>query len=99
MEYKQEAVRLVSSGQRVAAAAKSLGIVEPTLVNWGRANKVGQLRGVSSERVSQMRFEQGQLRHATNSSLGLRSAIPMRSDYIRERSISLNITFILCREN
>ena len=33
LEYKQEAVRLVSSGQRVAAAAKALGIVEQTLAN------------------------------------------------------------------
>ena len=33
LEYKQEAVRLASSGQRVAAAAKSLGIVEQTLAN------------------------------------------------------------------
>ena len=28
LEYKQESVRLVHSGQRVSAAAKSLGIVE-----------------------------------------------------------------------
>ena len=34
LEYKQEAVRLVSSGQTVAAAAKALGIVEQTLANW-----------------------------------------------------------------
>ena len=33
LEYKQEAVRLVESGQRVAAAAKSLGIVDQTLAN------------------------------------------------------------------
>ena len=31
LEYKQEAVRLVESGQRVAAAAKSLGIMDQTL--------------------------------------------------------------------
>ena len=33
LEYKQEAVRLVASGQKVSAAAKSLGIVEQTLAN------------------------------------------------------------------
>ena len=33
LEYKQEAVRLVASGQKVAAEAKSLGIVEQTLAN------------------------------------------------------------------
>jgi len=37
LEYKQEAVRLVSSGGKVAAAAKSLGIVEETLANWVKA--------------------------------------------------------------
>jgi transposase len=30
LEYKQEAVRLVSSGHKVAAAAKALEIVEQT---------------------------------------------------------------------
>ena len=45
LEYKQEAVRLVTSGQRVAAAAKALGIVEQTLANWVKAEKAGQLRG------------------------------------------------------
>ncbi len=39
LEYKQEAVRLVSSGQRVAAAAQALGIVEQTLANWVKAEK------------------------------------------------------------
>jgi len=40
LEYKQEAVRLVSSGQRVAAVAKALGIVEQTLANWVKAEKI-----------------------------------------------------------
>ena len=31
LEYKREAVGLVSSGQKVSAAAKALGIVEQTL--------------------------------------------------------------------
>jgi transposase len=60
LEYMQEAVRLVSSGQRVAAAAKSLGIVEQTLANWVKADKVGQLRGVSSEQVSATFWEKPQ---------------------------------------
>ncbi len=38
LEYKQEAVRLVTSGQRVAAA-KALGIVEQTLANWVKDNQ------------------------------------------------------------
>jgi transposase len=62
LEYKQEAVRLVSSGQRVSAVARSLGIVEQTLANWVKADKAGQLRGVSSEQVSAERMENNRLR-------------------------------------
>jgi len=62
LEYKQEAVRLVSSGQKVSAAAKALGIVEQTLANWVKADKAGQLRGVSSEQLSAERMENIRLR-------------------------------------
>ena len=62
LEYKQEAVRLVSSVQRVSAAAKSLGIVEQTLANWVKADKAGQLRGLSSEQLSAERMEVIRLR-------------------------------------
>ncbi len=62
LEYKQEAVRLVTSGQRVASAAKALGIVEQTLANWVNADKAGQLRGVRSEQVSAERMEVNRLR-------------------------------------
>jgi transposase len=62
LEYKREAVRLVASGQRVAAAAKSLGIVEQTLANWVKADKLGQLRGLSSEQLSAERMEVIRLR-------------------------------------
>ena len=57
LEYKQEAVRLVASGQKVAAAAKALGIVEQTLANWVKSEKAGQLRGLSSEQLSAERME------------------------------------------
>jgi transposase len=43
LEDKQGAVRLVTSGQK-AAAAKALGIVEQTLANWVKAEKAGPLR-------------------------------------------------------
>jgi transposase len=62
LEYKQEAVRLVASGKKVAAAAKALGIVEQTLANWVKAEKAGQLRGVGSEQVSADRMEVNRLR-------------------------------------
>jgi len=62
LEYKQEAVGLVASGQKVAAAAKALGIVEQTLANWVKADKSGQLRGLSSEQLSAERMENIRLR-------------------------------------
>ena len=62
LEYKQEAVRLVSSGQKVAAVARTLGIVEQTLANWVKAEKLGQLRGLSSEQLSAERMENIRLR-------------------------------------
>jgi transposase-like protein len=34
LEFKLEAVRLVESGQSIAEAARSLGVVEQTLSNW-----------------------------------------------------------------
>ncbi len=62
LEYKQEAVRLVASGQKVSAAAKVLGILEQTLSNWVKADKACQLSGVPSEQVSAERIENNRLR-------------------------------------
>ena len=39
LEFKQEAVRLVESGQSIAEAARSLGVVEQTLSNWVKAKR------------------------------------------------------------
>ena len=44
LEFKQEAVRLVESGQSLAEAARSLGVVEQTLSNWVRGDRAGTLR-------------------------------------------------------
>ena len=65
LEFKQEAVRLVESGQGIAAAARSLGVVEQTLSNWVRAHRAGTLReangkaGVTAEQmeISRLRAE------------------------------------------
>jgi transposase len=48
LEFKQEAVRLVESGQSQAAAARNLGVIEQTLGNWVKAHRAGTLKGVSS---------------------------------------------------
>ena len=52
LEYKQEAVRLVESGQRIAVAAKSLGIVEQTVANWVKAHGAGTLNGAGKRQVT-----------------------------------------------
>jgi transposase len=57
LEYKQEAVRLVSSGQKEAAAAKALGFVKQMLAYWVKADRLGQLRGLSIEQLSAERME------------------------------------------
>jgi transposase len=50
LEFKQEAVRLVESGQSIAAAARSLGVVEQTLFNWMKAHRAGTLKGAGEKR-------------------------------------------------
>ena len=59
-EFKLEAVRLVESGQRVAEAARSLGVIEQTLSNWIKAHKSGKLR--ANGRGSKLTAEQIELR-------------------------------------
>ena len=49
LEFKQEAVRLVESGQTLAAASRSLGVVEQTLGNWIKLHRAGALKGVSGK--------------------------------------------------
>ena len=48
LAFKQEAVRLVESGQSIAAAARSLGMVDQTLFNWVKASREGRLQGADS---------------------------------------------------
>lgn len=62
LEFKQEAVRLVQSGQRVAAAARSLGIAEQTLHNWLKADREGKLSDTPAKPVSAEQMEIARLR-------------------------------------
>ena len=62
LEFKQEAVRLVQSGQRVAAAARSLGIAEQTLHNWLKADRGGKLSDTPAKPVSAEQMEIARLR-------------------------------------
>ena len=56
-EFKEEAVRLVSSGERVAVVAKNLGLSEQTLHNWVRAAGAGTLKGQAKSEVSSEQME------------------------------------------
>jgi transposase len=49
LEFKQEAVRLVESGQSIAETSRSLGVVEQTLSNWVQAHREGRLKEVSGK--------------------------------------------------
>src|ERR1700761_4833190 len=63
LEFKQEAVRLVGSGQSMAAVARSLGIVEQTLFNWVKADREGKLRGAGFKtKLSEEQMEISRLR-------------------------------------
>jgi transposase len=44
LEFKEEAVRLVTRGERVATVAKNLGLSEQTLHNWVKAANNGGLK-------------------------------------------------------
>ena len=62
LEFKQEAVRLVEGGQSIAAAARTLGVVEQTLFNWVKAHRQGKLKGADSKPVSAEQMEISRLR-------------------------------------
>jgi len=59
-EFKMEAVRLVESGQSVAEAARSLGVIEQTLSNWIKAHRFGKL--AANGRGSKLTAEQIEIR-------------------------------------
>ena len=62
LEFKQEAVRLVECGQSIAAAARTLGVVDQTLFNWVKSDRQGKLKGADSKAVSAEQMEISRLR-------------------------------------
>ena len=63
LEFKREAVRLVESGQTIAEAARSVGVVEQTLGNWIKLHRAGTLKGASGKhQVSAEQMEISRLR-------------------------------------
>ena len=62
LEFKQGSVRLVQAGQSMAAAARTLGVVEQTLYNWIKAQRSGKLTGADSKPVSAEQMALSRLR-------------------------------------
>ena len=62
LEFKQEAVRLVEGGHSIAAAARTLGVVDQTLFNWVKANRADKLTGANRKVVSAEQMEISRLR-------------------------------------
>ena len=52
LEFKEEAVRLVTGGERVATVARNLGLSEQTLHNWVKAAGHGGLKSSATPTVS-----------------------------------------------
>ena len=52
LEFKQEAVRLVKAGQTDGQVAKGLGLAEPTVGNWVKADDTGRLRAAAGKPVN-----------------------------------------------
>ena len=61
LRFKPEAVRLVVSGQSLAAVGRTLGMVDQALFNWVRARRQGKIKGVDSKLVSAGRMESSRL--------------------------------------
>jgi transposase len=51
LEFKEEAVHLVSGSKRMATVTKNLGLSEPTLRNWVKAAGNGGLKGSAAPTV------------------------------------------------
>ena len=62
LEFKHEAVRMVKSGQSLAAVSKILGIADQTLHNWIKTEREGRLGGADSRPVSPEQMEIARLR-------------------------------------
>jgi transposase len=62
LEFKIEAVRLVQSGQSIAAVSRTLGIADQTLHNWVKAQAQGRLAGLPDKPVSAEQMELSRLR-------------------------------------
>ena len=62
LEFKLEALRLISAGQSIAATAAILGLPDQTLHNWLKAHREGRLGGPGTKPVTPEQMELARLR-------------------------------------
>ncbi|MEZ5443059.1 MAG: IS3 family transposase [Lysobacterales bacterium] len=93
LEFKQEAVRLVQSGQTIASVARKLGVVDQTLFNWVKAQREGRLNGADSSPVSAEQMEISRLR-AELARVKLERDILGKSDGVLRQGIEVKYAFI-----
>jgi transposase-like protein len=62
LEFKQEAVRLVRGGERLASAARMLGVSAQSLDNWVKAEAAGRLRDVRGKSLTAEQMEIARLK-------------------------------------
>ncbi|MGF6873452.1 transposase [Paraburkholderia sp. MM5477-R1] len=62
LEFKLEAVRLVKSGQSLAAVSAILGVSSQTISNWVQADRKGTLAGPGTKPVTEEQMELARLR-------------------------------------
>jgi transposase len=90
LEYKSEAVRLVRSGQSIAAVARTLGISDQTLHNWIKASERGGLAGAASKPVSAEQMEISRLRAELARTKMERDILKNRPTRLAEALVSRN---------
>ena len=62
VEFKEQSVQRVKSGQSISAVAKDLGLIEQTLRNWVKAADAGKLNGAGGKVVTPEHMELSRLR-------------------------------------
>ena len=62
LEFKREAVRLVHGGEKISAAARTLGVSGQSLDNWVKAEAAGCLREARGKAVTAEQMEIARLK-------------------------------------
>ena len=62
VEFKEQSVKRVKSGQSISAVARDLGLIEQTLRNWVKAAAAGTLNGAGGKVVTPEQMERSRLR-------------------------------------